>query len=80
MLAKSREVICEYFGAKSPSRIVFTGGATEALNLVIRSILKRGNEVVASSFNHNSMIRPIARLGEIEVIARTVRAGSDLLS
>ena len=78
VLAKAREVACEYFKARSPSHIVFTGGATEALNLVIRSILNRNNEVVVSSFDHNSVIRPIARLREAGVIVRTVKAGLNL--
>jgi selenocysteine lyase/cysteine desulfurase len=78
VLAKAREVACEYFKARSPNHIVFTSGATESLNLVIRSVLNRNDEVVASSFDHNSVIRPIARLSEAGVIARTVKAGSDL--
>lgn len=78
VLSKAREVACEYFQARSPRHIVFTGGATEALNLVIRSILRRDDEVVASSFDHNAVIRPIARLRKAGVIVRTVRAGSNL--
>ncbi|MBN1995927.1 aminotransferase class V-fold PLP-dependent enzyme [candidate division KSB1 bacterium] len=78
VVAKAREVACKYFKARSPSHIVFTSGATEALNLVIRSILKPETEVVASSFDHNSVIRPIVKLREAGVIARTVRARSGL--
>lgn len=78
VLAQAREAACKYFKARSPSHIIFTGGATEALNLVIRSILKPEAEVVCSTFDHNSVIRPIARLREKGVIVRTVKASSDL--
>lgn len=77
ILAQARETACEYFGARSPNHIVFTSGATESLNLVIYSILKQGDEVVTSSFDHNSVIRPIARLRETGVIVRTITASSN---
>ncbi len=76
VLVKARKMACEYFGARSPNHIVFTSGATESLNLVICSILKQGDEVITSSFDHNSVIRPIARLGEAGVIVKTITAGA----
>ena len=78
LLTTAREMACDYFGARSSSHIVFTSGATESLNLVIRSILRQGDEVVASSFDHNSVIRPLMRLSEVGVTARIVAAGSCL--
>jgi cysteine desulfurase / selenocysteine lyase len=78
VLYKARQAACQYFNARSPSHIVFTSGATESLNLVIRSIVRPETEVVTSSFDHNSVIRPLARLHEAGVIVRRVNAGSDL--
>ena len=78
VLAKARKAACKYFGARSPNHIVFTSGATESLNLVIYSLLKPGDEVVTSSFDHNSVIRPIARLREAGVIVKVIKAGSSL--
>lgn len=78
VVARARELACEYFFARSPHHIVFTSGATESLNLVMRSILLPGDEVVASSFDHNSVIRPLARLQETGVIVKTVLANSCL--
>lgn len=78
VLSRAREIACEYFKARSPSHIVFTSGATEALNLVIRSLLKPADEVVTSSFDHNAVIRPVARLREAGVTVRMVQARSNL--
>jgi selenocysteine lyase/cysteine desulfurase len=52
-------------GFDQPDRIVLTQNATHALNLAILGIgLKPGDEVVTSFAEHNSMLRPLARLEE----------------
>jgi len=78
MVLNARELACEYFGAPSPHHVVFTSGATESLNLAIHSVLEPGDEVVASSFDHNAVIRPLARLKQKGVIVKTVFANSCL--
>jgi selenocysteine lyase/cysteine desulfurase len=75
ILIQAREIACEYFGARSPNHIVFTGGATESLNIVIRSVLKKGHEVVISSLAHNAVIRPLARLEESGITVRVISVG-----
>ncbi len=78
VVTTARAAACEYFCARSPGHIVFTSGATAGLNLVIRSLLRPGDEVVLSSLDHNSVIRPAARLREVGVIVTTVSGGQDL--
>jgi cysteine desulfurase family protein len=43
-------------------RIIFTLNATEALNLAVKGILKKGDHVITSSMEHNSLARPLNRL------------------
>jgi len=73
-----REQLAGLFGIKDASRIVFTSGATESLNLALLGTLKRGDRVVTSSFEHNSVMRPLWFLREERgVQVETVFCGTD---
>jgi cysteine desulfurase len=58
-LAAARQRIALYLGAR-PSEIIFTAGATEANNLVIRGVLEEypGSNVVVGSIEHESVLEP----------------------
>ena len=64
--------LSELFGTDSPEGIVFTQNTTHALNLVIKGLLKRGDHVIISDMEHNSVLRPIARLFEDGLIEYSV--------
>jgi cysteine desulfurase / selenocysteine lyase len=57
-----REKMARFIGARSPREIVFTRGATEAINLVARSyggrVLQPGDEVLITGMEHHSNIVP----------------------
>ena len=55
----AREAVAELFGAADPLRAVFGQNVTEALNLVLRGLLRPGDHVVTSSMEHNAMMRPL---------------------
>lgn len=64
-----REELASFFGASDPSRVIFTQNTTHALNLIIKGLLKKGDHVVTSDMEHNSVMRPIEKLyseGSIE--------------
>ncbi len=61
-VASARARVATYFGCTDPDRVIFTSGATAALNLAIKGLLRPGDHVVASVFDHNSTLRPLARL------------------
>ncbi len=57
----ARESVRDLLNAKSASEIVFTKGATEAINLVASSLgqsLKPGDEIVISQMEHHANIVP----------------------
>lgn len=58
----ARAKVAEYIGAKSPKQIVFTSGATAALNLVASSsggtFLHEGDEIIIAVSEHHSNIVP----------------------
>lgn len=57
-----RSIIAEYIGAQHTSEIVFTRGATEAINLVAHSwgeyAIKEGDEILITTMEHHANIVP----------------------
>jgi len=58
----TRAALAEIFGISDPFRVIFTSGATESINLAVKGSLKKGDHVVTTSMEHNSVIRPLSRL------------------
>jgi cysteine desulfurase / selenocysteine lyase len=58
----ARERVARFIGARSSREIVFTRGATEAINLVAQSygagVLQRGDEILITGMEHHSNIVP----------------------
>ena len=59
--AEARSRVARYVGAADPAEIVFTGGATAAINLVAHAFgarLRPGDEILVSVLEHHSNIVP----------------------
>ncbi|MGB3903976.1 MAG: aminotransferase class V-fold PLP-dependent enzyme [Anaerolineae bacterium] len=59
---ETREALAQLFNVGDPLRIVLGLNATEALNLALCGILRRGDHVITSSMEHNSVMRPLRAL------------------
>lgn len=57
----ARENLKDFFGAKN-YELIFTKNCTEALNLAIFGTLKKGDHVITTCYEHNSVLRPLERL------------------
>jgi len=64
ILFECREALAELLGCGDSSRIVFTSGTTEGLNLAILGMVRPGTRVLTSSMEHNSVMRPLRFLEE----------------
>ena len=60
---ETRERIRDLFDCPDEKHVIFTGGMTAALNTVIKGLVRRGDKVLVSSFEHNSVIRPLVQIG-----------------
>lgn len=58
----SRKTLADFFNIKNPENVIFTLNCTEALNIVIKGLLKEGDHVIISSLEHNAVIRPLKKL------------------
>ncbi len=54
-----REKIAEHFNTPDPLRVVFTANATQAINLVLRGLLRPGDNIVTTAMEHNAVMRPL---------------------
>ncbi len=58
----ARKTIANYFNIKNSQQLIFTSGTTDSLNIICnglaKSILKPGDEIILSSYEHHSNILP----------------------
>ena len=54
-----RKALSEFFGAPSADRVAFTKNCTEALNIALLGTLKKGDKVISTVAEHNSVLRPL---------------------
>ena len=67
-----REKVAQFFGMEDSSQFIFTSNATHAINLGIRGVLSKGDHVITSALEHNSVIRPLKELEKEGIIELTI--------
>jgi selenocysteine lyase/cysteine desulfurase len=72
-----REKVTEFFNISDPKRVIFTANATQAINLVLRGILKPGDHVVTSSMEHNAVMRPLCFLEKQGIVIKIAQCAAD---
>ena len=65
---RCREAAGEMFGC-DPEQVVLTANCTQGLNMAIRTLVKPGDKVVVSGFEHNAVTRPLHLLGAEIIVA-----------
>lgn len=60
---EARQALAEMFFCSS-ERVIFCNNCTDALNTAIRGSLKKGDHVIISSLEHNSVLRPVHAMQE----------------
>lgn len=68
----ARAAIARLFNAPGPEQVVFTTNATEALNIAILGLFEKGDHVITTALEHNSVLRPLYRLEDEGVISLSV--------
>jgi len=64
VIYEARERVCQLFGFKNSSRVVFGANATEGINQGLKGLLRAGDHVITSSMEHNSVMRPLRAMVE----------------
>ena len=72
----ARQKVAELIGAQ-PGEIIFTSNCTDALNMALHGTLKKGDHVVTTMMEHNSVLRPLNELKKHGVETTIVKCGAD---
>ena len=62
-----REAAAELFGLHDPEKVVLTFNATHGLNIAIQSLVKPGDTVLISGYEHNAVTRPLHGMERVSV-------------
>lgn len=59
MIYQTRKKLANLFDVKKPANVVFTANATQSLNMAICGLLQKGDHVITTCMEHNSVLRPL---------------------
>lgn len=59
LLFHARTLISDFFDGDGPEQTIFTSNITESLNTVIQGLFKKGDHVITTALEHNSVLRPL---------------------
>lgn len=62
LVDRCRLRVARLLGAAHSRQVIFTFNGTDALNLALHGLLRRGDHVVTSDVEHNSILRPLRTL------------------
>ncbi len=55
----TRKMLTEFFGGTDPKYLTFSYNASDSLNMIIQGVLKKGDHVITTNVEHNSVLRPL---------------------
>ncbi|MFT7002698.1 MAG: cysteine desulfurase family protein [Sulfurimonas sp.] len=77
ILYQCRAALSNFIGQPNIFKTIFTQNATQALNTCLYGLLKKGDIVLVSSLEHNSIMRPLYEVQKKRgIIIRTIPANS----
>ncbi len=68
----ARKKLSEFFNNGEVERVIFTKNCSEGLNTAIYGIVEKGDHVITTCFEHNSVLRPLFTLEKKGVITLSV--------
>ena len=68
----ARAALARFLHAREDDVVAFAFNCTDALNLAIKGVLRRGDHVVSTMLEHNSVLRPLSELSSRGQIALTL--------
>lgn len=59
VIFNTRKMLTKFFNGTDPNRLTFNYNATDSLNIIINGIVEKGDHVITSNLEHNSVLRPL---------------------
>jgi len=73
VIYRGREAAARVINLSDSGRLAFTKNATEAINIALKGLLRAGDHVITTSFEHNSVVKTLARVEKDGVSVTKVR-------
>ena len=70
VIMETRKLLTELFNGDNPDHLTFSYNASDSLNMIIQGLSEKGDHVITTMLEHNSVLRPLYHLekdGIIEV-------------
>ena len=74
IILSARERLKKLFNSESPNCIAFTNNSTEALNIAIKGLINKNDHIITTSFEHNSVLRPIYEMEKLGAEVTIIKA------
>jgi len=68
----TRSMLTELFNGEHPDHLTFSYNASDSLNMILQGLAEKGDHVITTMLEHNSVLRPLHHLhmsGTIDVTA-----------
>ena len=59
LLLEARESIANFFSFDKIENVIFTNNVTTSLNILINGCVRKGDHVITTTIEHNSVLRPL---------------------
>lgn len=56
---ETRKLMCQMFNGTDPNRLTFNYNASDSLNMIIDGLVRKGDHVITTNLEHNSVLRPL---------------------
>ncbi len=76
LVFNTRSILAKAFGAPSVNNVIFTANCTDAINKALFGTLKKGDHVITTVYEHNSVLRPLYHLEQSGVITLSIAKGN----
>ena len=67
-----RQKLTDFVGGDNSLNMIFTKNCTESLNIAIKGLVKKGDHVITTALEHNSVLRPLKHLEKSGIIDLTI--------
>jgi cysteine desulfurase/selenocysteine lyase len=78
IVTETRKLLTELFhGGGDPNRLTFSYNASDSLNMIIQGLVEKGDHVVTTMLEHNSVLRPLYHL-QMNGVVEVTHVGFDM--
>lgn len=71
IVQSTRAMLAELFNGDDPNRLTFSYNASDSLNMILQGMAEKGDHVVTTMLEHNSVLRPLYHLQQAKIIETT---------